>query len=379
MNYRGMALIVAGLLVSGSLGLYGWTRYGATQAQETQASPPPAPPPSVVGALGRLEPQGQVIEIGGPTGERIAELLVEEGQVVKTGAELARLESYEERLAERDYAASQLSEAQARLEAETRYAQAQIAEARSRLQQIDQPQSLQVEAQKARIRQLEAELADAQNNQQRFQALFADGVISQQELDSRRLQVRQKEEELSSAQATLNQLQTSRAGDLENWQAQMQSAQANLVRTQNQIQILSLSRNLELATTRLERTVIRAPRDGQILRILKYPGEAIDNSGSILQMGNTQQMVVVAEVYETDVNKIKLGQQAVITSNAFDQALRGTVQEIGLLINKKDVLNTDPAADVDARVVEVKIMLEPESSQISAGLTNLQVDVAIDL
>ncbi|MEO1397193.1 MAG: HlyD family secretion protein, partial [Cyanobacteria bacterium J06634_5] len=46
-------------------------------------------------------------------------------------------------------------------------------------------------------------------------------------------------------------------------------------------------------------------------------------------------------------------------------------------IFKRDVLGTDPLADTDGRVVEVKIRLDPDDSQAIAGLTNIQVDVTI--
>ncbi|NJN23143.1 MAG: hypothetical protein HC810_00345 [Acaryochloridaceae cyanobacterium RL_2_7] len=45
-------------------------------------------------------------------------------------------------------------------------------------------------------------------------------------------------------------------------------------------------------------------------------------------------------------------------------------------MGKNDVLSTDPAADTDARVIEVKIKLR--DSQKVANLTNLQVNVLID-
>jgi HlyD family secretion protein len=70
---------------------------------------------------------------------------------------------------------------------------------------------------------------------------------------------------------------------------------------------------------------------------------------------------------------------AVIKSEngSFDGELGGTVRVVGLKIGKKDVLNTDPAADVDARVVEVKILLTPESSKKVAGLTYAKTLVKI--
>jgi ABC exporter DevB family membrane fusion protein len=101
-------------------------------------------------------------------------------------------------------------------------------------------------------------------------------------------------------------------------------------------------------------------------------------SKGIVELGQTQQMYVNAEVYETDIYRIKLGQKATITSQSLPGQLEGTVEEIGLAIGKKDVLGTDPVADINARVVEVKVRLKPDSSQKVAKLTNLQVKVFID-
>jgi HlyD family secretion protein len=90
-------------------------------------------------------------------------------------------------------------------------------------------------------------------------------------------------------------------------------------------------------------------------------------------------MYVVAEVYETDISLVSVGQTATITSRngAFDQTLTGTVEQVGLQIFKNDVLDDDPAANADARVVEVRIRVN--QSEVVADLTNLQVDVLIDV
>lgn len=377
--------IGVGLALGLAAGLYGLTQIPTTRAQDTTPVPQTDAPGETeavslrlgrIGALGRLEPEGEVIEIGATTGERLGALLVVKGDWISAGTELGRLESYEERLAERNFAASQLEEARIRLRAETELAQNQIEEAQTRVEQVDQPSRRRIEAQQALVRQVEAELEDAQQDLRRFEQLRGEGAISQQDLDDRALVVRQKQEALSNAEATLRQLQETRDRDLQNAQAQVQSAQANLTLAQSTIQIDSLTRNLELAEARLERTRIRAPREGQILEILVYPGEVIGTQG-ILRMGNTRQMMVVAEVYETDISRVEPGQSAVVTSGAFPGELQGVVDQVGLEINKKDVLDTDPAADIDARVVEVWIRLDPDSSQQVASLTNLQVTVAI--
>jgi HlyD family secretion protein len=373
----------AGLVGWAALATLGLSQQGAIQG----ATPPPAETPAAggatplatsVGALGRLEPAGGVIRVAGPPGERLGELLVAEGERVVAGQVLARLESYSERLAEREYAAAQLQEARARLEAETRFGQAQIEEARTRLSRLDEPQQLQIRSQEAVVERIRAELADAEANLARFQALWQEGAISQQELDQKALVVRQRQEDLQAAEATLNQLRLARERDLRNAQAQVQAAEAALRRAQAQVQLQSLARNLGLAEARLERTLIRAPRAGQVLKIHTRPGEVIAANQGILELGNTDQMMVVAEVYETDILRVRPGQRATISNRVLPETLQGRVERVGLQIGKKDVLNTDPAADVDARVVEVYIRLDPESSARVAGLTNLQVNVAID-
>jgi HlyD family secretion protein len=89
-------------------------------------------------------------------------------------------------------------------------------------------------------------------------------------------------------------------------------------------------------------------------------------------------MIAVAEVYQTDIAKVKLGQQAVITSQGFTGELRGTVSLIGLQVNRQNVFSNQPGENLDSRVVEVKIHLNAEDSTRVAGLTNLQVQIAIN-
>lgn len=109
--------------------------------------------------------------------------------------------------------------------------------------------------------------------------------------------------------------------------------------------------------------------------------EGSDAEDRIVDIGRTEQMVVVAEVDEADIGKVRLGQKATIASDnqAFSGNIQGVVTEIGRLIGKKDVLDNDPAADVDARVVEVKISLTVEASQQVSGLTNAKVIAKINI
>jgi HlyD family secretion protein len=136
----------------------------------------------------------------------------------------------------------------------------------------------------------------------------------------------------------------------------------------------TLAADLHRAQVELDQATVRAPVSGQVLDIHARAGERIGPEG-IAELGQTDQMYAIAEVYETDIGRLRIGQRATITSPALPKPLHGGVERIGLKIGKKDVLGTDPAADTDARVVEVEIRLD--DLQGGAAWTNLQVEVAV--
>ena len=88
-------------------------------------------------------------------------------------------------------------------------------------------------------------------------------------------------------------------------------------------------------------------------------------------------MYVIAQIYETEINKIRVGQTATISSAALKNKLTGIVEQIALEVGKKDVFNSDPTLAVDARVAQVKIRLNSGDTQQAASLINLEVEVAI--
>ncbi|WP_256872835.1 efflux RND transporter periplasmic adaptor subunit [Candidatus Entotheonella palauensis] len=387
----GISLVLT-TVVAGIFLIYAHTRVApmpdaqpghAPLPEADRSSTPPselAHQPSVtrhrVAALGRLAPEGNIVNIGVTGSERLGHLLVQEGQSVKRGDELAYLESRQERLAETAYAESQLRDAEARFQAETAYAQASIAEANQRLQQLREVPLLDIRAQEAQMRRLEAELAGAVTDLNRFEGLHRKGTISQQEVDHQRLQVRRLREEINQTQAILAKRKAEYETNLSLARASLQTAQANLERVQASLQLSALQQNLALAQACLTRSVLRSPIDGQILQILTHPGEPLAQK-PLLKMANTKQMYVIAEVYETDIGLVRIGQQALVSSPALPQVLGGNVVHIGSTIGKNDLLSVDPVASADARVVEVKIRLD--QSDVASRLLNLQVDVVIDL
>ena len=134
---------------------------------------------------------------------------------------------------------------------------------------------------------------------------------------------------------------------------------------------------VQRAEADLEISVIRSPIDGEILKIHTRVGERIGSEG-VLDLGDTRKMDVVAEVHESDILKVALGQPATISMRNLDTTLRGHVIEVGRLIGRKDVLSSDPVDDTDARVVEVRIRLDENDGQRVSGLSWAKVEVTIE-
>lgn len=173
-------------------------------------------------------------------------------------------------------------------------------------------------------------------------------------------------------------------------QVDLELAQANLRREQklvrgqatsaSKIEALELAvkaakAKLAAAEATLNLSIVKAPRKAQVIAIHAHPGERIGVDG-IVEIGQTDTMYAVAEVYETDIARIEPGQTATITSPALPRPVTGKVESIGLKVGRIDVLGMDPIAQADARVIEVDIRLE--DTELVQALTNLQVEVEIN-
>jgi HlyD family secretion protein len=114
-----------------------------------------------------------------------------------------------------------------------------------------------------------------------------------------------------------------------------------------------------------------------VLDIHVRPGERI-GTASLLDLGRTDRMMVRAEIYESDVGRLRVGQPVSVTSTPLAEPLTGTLARIGLQVQRQAIVDATPAANTDARVVEAWIRLDGASSDRAAGLTGLQVRVRIE-
>jgi HlyD family secretion protein len=133
--------------------------------------------------------------------------------------------------------------------------------------------------------------------------------------------------------------------------------------------------DLDAAQAALARDTVAAPAAGQVIAIHARRGERVAPEG-LAELAQNDRMYVVAEVYETDIGRVRIGQRATVTSPALETPLHGTVERIGRKVGKLDLVDTDPITRTDARVVDVHVKLD--DSERAAGLSNLQVEVSID-
>lgn len=280
--------------------------------------------PRRVSALGRLEPEGGIIRIAAPStpqsvsGSVVAELHVSEGDDVETGDLLAVTDIkplYE----------------------------AALVKAKTELE-------------------LARQAAEAASSRADEACVLAD--VAAREAGRRASLL---ERELSSREET-EQAQ----GDATAGRASCTAARANARVAESAIAVAEAG--VALHEAELERAFIRAPFSGRILDIISHEGEFVGLEG-LLEMGRVDRMHAIAEVYETDIRRVRVGQAATVTSDALDAPLTGRVRFINHKVAKQDEMGTDPATRKDARIIEVEVLLDDPAP--AAALTNLQVEVVI--
>jgi HlyD family secretion protein len=375
---------IAATLATGGVMAYTVWAGRMPQSSTTPSTAISTPQIKTVTALGRLEPEGEAIALSAPTsaeGNRVDQLLVKEGDRVRKGQAIAILNSHDRLQASVMQAQEQVRVAQAKLDqvragAKTGEIQAQ----RSQIAQLEAERVGDLNAQAATVARLEAEVQNAQVEYQRYALLYQNGAVSASQRDSKRLAFTTAQKQLQEAQAARDRTQNSR-------QQQLNEARATLDRIAEvrpvdvqvaQADVRQALAAVEQAKANLEQASVRSPQNGQILKIYTRPGELISNDG-IAEIGRTQQMFAIAEVYQSDIKNIRPGQRAQVSSDSIDSELIGTVEQVGYKVLRQDIVNTDPSANIDGRIVEVKIRLDADSSGKAARLTNQQVKVVIKL
>jgi len=295
--------------------------------------------PLSIAGPGRVEPASEDIKIGSELSGRLKTVYVEEGDAIRRGQVLAELENA-------DYRA-QVESAQANVIAKQATFRKVLNGARR--QERDEAWSSVSEA-KAVMENAKAEL-------RRRQELFSAGVVSREELEryAREADVARAKYDAAVQQHALVD-DHAREEDRSFAEADLKLAEGQLAEAQ----------------ARYDKTLIRSPIDGTVLRKHHRSGESVSNSSTvpdpILTIGDRKTLRVRVDVDETDVAKVTVGQRAYVTADAFGQKrFWGRVIRVGQQLGPKNVRTDEPTERVDTKILETLVELDP-GSQLPDGL-----------
>jgi len=295
--------------------------------------------PQLIAGPGRVEPYSEDIKIGSELSGRLKTVLVEEGDAIHRGQVLAELENA-------DYRA-QVESAKAAVVAKEATLRKVINGARR--QERDEAWSSVNEARTV--------MANAQSELHRRQELYSAGVVSREELERYTSDADVAKAKYQSAVEQHSLVDDrAREEDRSFAEADRQLAQAQLEESQ----------------ARYEKTFIRSPIDGSVLRKHHRSGESVSNSSTvpdpILTIGDRKTLRVRVDVDETDVSKVRVGQKAYVTADAFGkQKFWGRVVRVGQQLGPKNVRTDEPTEKVDTKILETLVELAP-GSQLPDGL-----------
>ena len=333
-----------------------------------------------VSALGRLQPSGGVISVFGLPGDRIEKLSVKQGDKVAKDTILAELASRKDRELERGLVANQLREARAQRAAIDEAGKAKIAVIDAEIVQLHSGREDDLKVQDAKIAALIQQSRVAYDGWNRLKSL-EQTPVSAQDLEKSELLFRQAESELTAARAIRDKTEKGYTQNDALLKAKRSAAIAELEEAVKRVPVDSVVENLKIADRRLEATQIKAPVAGRILKVIGHEGDATGNQ-PIVQLADTDAMVALAEVYETDIHELDTWLSeppvlATITSHALGKPVTGEVQrgQITHLIARNQMFSLNPREDADRRVVEVRVDIRPDSVELASRYVGLEVQV----
>ncbi len=145
-----------------------------------------------------------------------------------------------------------------------------------------------------------------------------------------------------------------------------------LLKLQKQkINLLADQKNIKID---LFNSKLRSPIDGFILEINTRVGERPNNEG-ILDIGSSQNMEALIEVYESDIDRVFISQNVELSSEngGFQKKLKGKVIRISPQVKQRKVLSTDPTGDADSRIIEVLVKLDQDSIDTVQNYAGMKV------
>ena len=312
-------------------GGYAWKQWQASHAHE-----------GLAGGNGRIE--ATEVDIATKLGGRVEEILVGEGDFVKAGEPLARMQitslqaQYDEAVAGKDRAVHNVAASKA-----------QVA-----LRQSDHAAALAVVAQR------EADLDAAQRRLARSETLTREGASSAQELDDDRARVRGAQAALKAALAQAAAAQAAITAA----QAQVTGADSAVVAAQATVQRVAAE---------LDDSTLLAPRDGRVQFRLAQPGEVLGAGGKVLNLVDLADVYMSFFLPETVAGRVALGSEVRIVLDAAPQFVIPAKVSFVSATAQFTPKTVETASERQKLMFRVKAQLDPQLlqkhlTQVKTGL-----------
>ncbi|ACC81531.1 efflux RND transporter periplasmic adaptor subunit [Nostoc punctiforme] len=383
-----MGLIVAGVLIVGTMMTLGVVNRRASKQDITQLTVPVQAKTITVRitATGKIQPI-QSVNISPKNPGILAKLYVEQGQKLQQGQIIAQMDNSEIKTqviqyqASLDQAKAQLAESQAGSRPEDiAEAKAHVAEAEAQLTVVREGNRLQeIEQAQAQVDSAQAQMELTQARLKRYQELAKAGAISQDSLEQYTSEDRQAKASLEEAQRRLSlQKSGNRNEDIKRQQAIVAQEREALRKLQNgsrpeeltrlRASVVEANAKLEQQQVQLADTIIRAPFSGTVTQkyatlgayvspAISASSDASATSTSIIALAKG--LEVVAKVPEVDIPHVKVGQKVELIIDAYaDEVFHGYVRLIS------------PEAIVEQNVTsfQVRVQLDTESEKLRSGM-----------
>jgi len=283
----------------------------------------------LIAAPGRVEAVSEEIRVSSELSGRLKVVKVEEGDRVQRGDVLAEL-------ANDDY--------RARVAA----AEAELAQREAELRRtVNGAREQERREAEASMQAAKAVLNNAKSEAERRRGLAHRSVISRDEAEryERAYLVAQAQYEQATQHFRLMDAEA-REEDRAHAEAAVAMAQAQLVE----------------ARAYYEKTFIRAPISGVILRKLRHTGESVSTQfdSPVITMADDSTLRVRLDVDESDVSKLRVGQRAYVTAETYgDHRFEGRIIRVGRILGRKNVRTDEPSEHVDTKILETLVELDP--------------------
>lgn len=366
-----IALILVVVLAGGAVAAWmnGWTDGLVSRWSDPTVAAVNGTIEQRVVAIGRVEPVTEVTLANKIPG-RIKAVLVKEGDMVTRGQPVVRFDA--------DEFETQVRMARTRVvtaEEDVRRAQRGLEAVRARLAEVRSgPRPQEIEAARAEVAQVRQRWENLEIERMRAKRLFEASLVARSDFDRASSEAEVARARVRSAEQTLQLLEAGpKPETVAATAAQVREAESDVKRAESQVG--QARAQVEHQETLLRTTVVESTVNGKVTRKMIEPGEAVDVGAPLLVIGDVARIIVKADVDETDLGKLALGQKVDVSADAYPgRVFPGKIYELGQTVGKRRIRPDDPARMQDMKVLETKVEVLEGGQELKLGMT---VDVRI--